>query len=140
MNGLSQDDLRNERYAAILDRHPEFASRLQNVLAFTGSDPHRGYQSWPLWFVFEECAVAEAIAHTRDPSMGRDYHGITAWKMNEAQIDHEVLWGEWHFSAGKIALLAGDRKGALREFVEARRNYRSPIAVDREIRKIIPAD
>ena len=139
MNCLSYDDLREGRYGAILERYPEFVNRLQNVLAFTGSDPHRGYQTWPSWFVCEECAVAEAIAHTKDPATGRDYHNLTAWKMNEAHFDHLGLWGEWQFTAGKIALLAGDQKSALREFTEARQNYRSPIAVDREIRKIIPA-
>jgi len=139
MNCLAQDDLREGRYGAILERHPEFVSRLGKVLAFTGNDPHRGYQSWPWWFVCEECAVAEAIAHTSGPSIGRDYHNLTAWKMNEAQFEHGAFWAEWHLSAGKIASLAGDLKGALRELVQARQGYQSPIAIDREIRKILPA-
>ena len=139
MNGLSQEDLREQRYGSILDRHPEFLSRLKQALTFTETCPHRGYVSWSLWFVVEECAVAEAVAHTKNPSLAKEYHDLTAWKMNELQISLADLWGEWHLTAGRIALLGGDSKRALDEFVQARRNYRSAVPVDREIRKIIPA-
>jgi hypothetical protein len=139
MNGLSQDDLREQRYGPILDRHPEFLSRLNQALTFSETCPHRGYISWPLWLVVEECAVAEAIAHTKSPSLAREYHNLTAWKMNESQIDQTNLWSEWHLTAGRIALLGGDRRSALHEFVQARRDYRTPLPVDREIHKIIPA-
>lgn len=137
MNGISQEDLRRERYEAILERYPDFMGRLQTAMTFTQNDPHRGFQTWPLWFVFEECAVAEAIAHTRGAASGMEYHNLTAWKLNELGIDSEGwFWGEWQFTAGKIAMLAGDSKSALREFVAARPNFRSPLAVDREIRKL----
>ena len=139
MNGLSQEDLREQRYGSILDRHPEFLSRLKQALTFTETCPHRGYVSSSLWFVVEECAVAEAVAHTKNPSLAKEYHDLTAWKMNELQISLADLWGEWHLTAGRIALLGGDSKRALDEFVQARRNYRSAVPVDREIRKIIPA-
>lgn len=139
MNGLSQDDLRAQRYGAILDRHPEFLLRLKQALTITETCPHRGYISWPLWFVVEECAVAEAIAHTKNPRLAREYHNLTAGKMNEFQIRQADLWGEWHLTAGRIALLEGDRRSALQEFVQARRDYRTPVPVDREIREIIPA-
>jgi hypothetical protein len=139
MNGLSQDDLREQQYGPILDRHPEFLSRLEQALTFSETCPHRGYITWPLWFVVEECAVAEAIAHTKNPSSAREYHNLTAWKMNEAQIYQADLWSEWHLTAGRIALLEGDKTSALHEFVQARRHYRTPVPVDREIRKINPA-
>ena len=139
MNGLSQDDLREQQYGPILDRHPEFLSRLEQALTFSETCPHRGYITWPLWFVVEECAVAEAIAHTKNPSSAREYHNLTAWKMNEAQIYQADLWSEWHLTAGRIALLEGDKTSALDEFVQARRHYRTPVPVDREIRKINPA-
>ena len=139
MNGLSQEDLRRERYGAILERYPDFMGRLQTAMSFTQNDPHRGFQTWPLWFIFEECAVAEAIAHTRSPGAGKEYHNLTAWKLNELGIEVDGFWAEWHFTAGKIALLAGDPRSALRGFALARPHYRSSVAVDREIRKILPA-
>ena len=139
MNGLSQDNLREQQYGPILGRHPEFLRRLNQALTFSETCPHRGYISWPLWFVVEECAVAEAIAHTESPVRAREYHNLTAWKMNESQIYQGDLWSEWHLTAGKIALLEGDRRSALHEFVQARRHYRTPVPVDREIRQIIPA-
>jgi hypothetical protein len=139
MNCLSQDDLREQRYRLILDRHPEFVRRLGQALTLSQTSPHRAYSTWPLWFVVEECAVAEAIANTQSPSVATEYHNLTAWKMNHSEIYQKELWSEWHLTAGRIALLAGDRRSALHEFVQARRDYSTPIPIDREICKIIPA-
>jgi hypothetical protein len=136
-NGLSNDDLREGRYQAVVDRNPEFERRLQVVLAMNRRDPHRYLENWPLWAVCEECMYGEAIAHVGNTYSAMDQLDMTAWRMNENHIFDAVLWAQWHLSVANVLLLRGDKQDALREYRLLEPSIALRVRVDREIQKIL---
>ena len=134
-NGMSSEDLRDQRYQAVIDRSPEFFAKLEQLLAKNRTDRVRYYDNWPLCVVFEECNIAEAVLEVHGASAARDHLRRTAKRMRANRIENEDLWSHWHFTMGKVEYRAGDALAGERQFSLVDPAFISPRALAKEREK-----